>query len=62
MIQDCFKVKVRVMTAGKGLKVCLRERTGNGVQIDDVPDHETVMPGACKWSGGSPSRLTGRPS
>ncbi len=34
------------MAAGQGLKIRVREGTRDCVQVDDVPDHEAVMPGA----------------
>jgi hypothetical protein len=33
------------MTTGKTLKLDVGEGAGDGVQIDDVADHEPVMPG-----------------
>jgi hypothetical protein len=46
MVQDCFQVEVRVMTAGKVLKIDVGERAGDGMQVDDVADDEAVMPSA----------------
>jgi hypothetical protein len=46
MVQDRFQVEVRIMTAGKSLEIREREGTGDGMEIDDVADHEAVMPGA----------------
>ena len=40
MVPDCLQVKVRIMTAGKVLKVGIREGVGDGMEIDDVADHE----------------------
>ena len=40
MILDCLQVEVRIMTAGKVLKVGIREGVGDGMEIDDVADHE----------------------
>jgi len=34
------------MTAGKTLEVDVGEGAGGCVQVDDVADHEPVMPGA----------------
>jgi hypothetical protein len=34
------------VAAGQGLKIRVREGTRDCVQVDDVPDHEAVMPGA----------------
>ena len=44
VVQDCFQVEVRVMTAGEVLKIDAGEGAGDGVQVDDVADHEAVMP------------------
>src|SRR5580693_5877989 len=44
MVQDRFQVEVRVMTAGKVLKIDVGEGAGDGMQVDDVADHEAVMP------------------
>jgi hypothetical protein len=46
MVQDCFQVEVRVMTAGKVLKIDVGDRAGDGTQVDDVADDEAVMPSA----------------
>jgi len=46
MILDCLQVEVRIMTAGKVLKIGIGEGAGDGVEIDDVADHEPVVPGA----------------
>ena len=39
-------VEVGFMTAGKTLEVDVGEGAGGCVQVDDVADHEPVMPGA----------------
>src|SRR5271154_1121795 len=46
MVQYRFQVEVRVMTAGKVLEIDVGERAGDGMQVDNVADHEAVMPGA----------------
>jgi hypothetical protein len=52
MVQDCFQVEVRVVTAGKVLKIDVGEGAGDAVQADDVADHEAVMPGTCLQAHG----------
>jgi hypothetical protein len=52
VIQDRFQVEFRLVPAGQGLKVCVREGPGDSVQVDNVPDHEAVMPGACLQAHG----------
>lgn len=40
MVPDCLQVEVRIMTAGKVLKIGIGEDPGDGVEIDDVADHD----------------------
>jgi len=46
MVQHRLQVEVGIMTAGKVLKVGIGEGAGDSVEIDDVADHEPVVPGA----------------
>jgi hypothetical protein len=46
MVLNCLQVEVRIMTAGKVLKIGIGEGPGDCVEIDDVTDHEPVVPGA----------------
>jgi hypothetical protein len=46
VVLDCLQVEVRIMTAGKVLKIGIRKGPGDGVEVDDVADHEPVVPGA----------------
>ena len=46
MIHDRLQIEVRLVAAGQGLKIRVREGIRDCVEVDDVPDHEAVMPGA----------------
>jgi hypothetical protein len=46
MVPDHLQVEVRIVTAGKVLKIGIGEGPGGGMEINDVADHKPVMPRA----------------